>query len=170
MCLNYAQLSKKYQPTKVTTLLVGEAPPPSGKTYFYLPKSMGLKKSIEKDRSLPATIFNHYFGRRPNNVIEYESFLHKLKENGVFLIDIIDRNLKIRDSSQPKNINLTNLNYLISQIPILRTKLINYNIKINDENIIFLLPRRHYESVIAQNFPDSQIYTWIEFRLNINQL
>jgi hypothetical protein len=33
---------------------------------------------------LPATIFNHYFGRRPADTNEYRDLLLRLKELGVF--------------------------------------------------------------------------------------
>ena len=89
--IDYRRLSEDFKPDAIKVLLIGEAPPPNGKSYFYtIPeKYPTIKYSIEDDTSLPATIFNHYFGRRPLNEKEYEKFLCLLKEKGVFLIDII---------------------------------------------------------------------------------
>jgi len=168
--LKYKKIADCYRPDKIKILLVGEAPPSSGERYFYLPMDMSNTKSIEKDRSMPATIFNHYFGRRPIDKAEYEYFLRQLQNHGIFLIDIIDNNLKIRDNSQPKQINQKNLDYVKSQIPNLRYKLKNLNIEVEYHQIIFLMPRLHYNKVISQQFPNSQIYRWIDFRLNIDLL
>jgi hypothetical protein len=114
--IDYELERNKYRPERIKTLLIGEAPPPSGKSYFYVPKEMSLGRSIEDDTSLPATIFNHYFGRRPNNISEYKKFLIELKNMGVFLIDIIDEPIKIRGDKE-------NENYLISKLPELKLKI-----------------------------------------------
>ena len=36
------------------------------------------------DTSLPAIIFNHYFGRRPKDIDEYKTFLDCLRQKGIF--------------------------------------------------------------------------------------
>lgn len=168
--INYRKIADGYHPDIIKTLLVGEAPPPSGKRYFYLSIDMPNTKIINKDNSMPATVFNHYFGRRPNDKAEYEYFLRQLQSNGIFLIDIVDRNLKIRDRSQPKQINQENLDYVKSQIPNLRNKLKKLNIEVADDQIIFLMPRPHYDKIIRGQFKNPKIYSWIDFRLNIDLL
>jgi len=68
--LCYENLAKNYKPKNIKILLIGEAPPHNRKSYFYkVPDNYTPKKPIIKDYSLPATIFNHYFGRRPSNSI-----------------------------------------------------------------------------------------------------
>ena len=96
--MDYNTIAGKYKPVMIKILLIGEAPPPNQANYFYkVPDKYPTKKStIENDSSLPATIFNHYFSRRPLNEKEYEKFLCLLKEKGVFLIDIIHKPLEIR--------------------------------------------------------------------------
>ena len=95
--INYFEESEKFKPKEVKILLVGEAPPPSGKTYFYVPKPMSNKRPIKDDRSLPATIFYHYFKERPETVERYIELLNKLKDMGIFLVDIIDEPIRISD-------------------------------------------------------------------------
>ena len=112
--INYFEISGKYRPSKIKTLLIGEAPPPSGKKYFYLPDAI-QNRSRAENASLPATIFYHYFDIVPSDVVEYERFLRKLQNMGIFLIDIIDEPLKIRDRNSNNGINEDNLKYLISQ-------------------------------------------------------
>jgi hypothetical protein len=65
-----------------------------------MPEKYSIPKSkIEDDTSLRATIFNHYFGRRPNDRNEYLEFLICLKERAIFLIDIINEKLVIKKRS-----------------------------------------------------------------------
>ena len=64
MPIDYISEAEKYRPDTIKTLLVGEAPPPNGQTYFYLPRELKNSGTIRNDRSLPATIFCHYFGKR----------------------------------------------------------------------------------------------------------
>jgi len=40
MAIDYFLESQKYRPKEIKMLLIGEAPPASGKTYFYVPKPM----------------------------------------------------------------------------------------------------------------------------------
>lgn len=144
--MDYNTIARKYKPVMIKILLIGEAPPPNQTNYFYkVPDKYPTRKStIENDSSLPATIFNHYFGRRPLNEKEYEKFLCLLKEKGVFLIDIIHKPLEIRrkdKSLNSENIDILvspqNLNDLIARIE---------KLPITDETkIIFLLARNNYK-------------------------
>ena len=161
--INYFQESEKYRPKIVRTLLVAEAPPPAGTRYFYVPRRMSNKTPVEKDRSLPATIFHHYFKKKPETVEEYVRFLNKLRDLGIFVVDILDAPIKIREKG---GINQKNLQYLVSKIKKLRTKIKRRGIFIGDENIIFLLPRRHYKKELHEEFPNSKKMRWIDFRLS----
>ena len=161
--INYFQESEKYRPQTLRTLLVAEAPPPTGANYFYVPRAMPDNVPAEKDTSLPATIFHHYFKKRPKTVEEYNDFLNKLRGIGVFLLDIADEPIRIREKG---GINQDNLQYLISRIKTLRNKIRDRNIFIDDENIIFLLPRPHYRKRLDEEFPNSRKIRWIDFRLS----
>lgn len=156
--IDYEKERNKYRPKNIRTLLIGEAPPPSGKFYFYVPKEMKNGRSIEDDTSLPATIFNHYFGERPESISEYTEFLEKLKEMGVFLIDIIDVPIRIRGNKQ-------NEKYLISKLPELQAKIDNMGIELPQENWIFLLARTSYKIKIRESYPLAPKIRWKEFRL-----
>ena len=162
MSIDYFKESEKYKPQKVKTLLVGEAPPPSGNSYFYVPKPMSNIKPIRQDRSLPATIFYHYFQTRPETEVEYVRLLQKLKDKEVFLIDISDEPLRIRERN---GINQMNLERLVAEIPKLRNKIRSRDIFIKDEKIIFLLPRPHYKRYLVDEFPASKCVQWIDFRM-----
>ncbi len=164
--INYFKESEKYRPKEVKTLLVGEAPPSSGKTYFYVPKAMSNKRPIKNDRSLPATIFCHYFRERPERVERYIELLNKLKDRGIFLMDIVDEPIKISDRKLKGGIIQENIEYLINQIPLLRNKISSRGIDIEDENIIFLLARKHYKRHLDEEFPNSHKIRWIDFRLS----
>lgn len=100
MKIDYFKESEKYKPANIKILLIGESPPPSGKSYFYVPRAMSNRRSISSDRSLPATIFYHYFMKRPETKEEYIQLLLKLKEVGVFLIDIYDEPIRIREKME----------------------------------------------------------------------
>lgn len=156
--IDYELERNKYRPERVKTLLIGEAPPPSGKVFFYVPKKMSLGRSIEDDTSLPATIFNHYFGRRPKDITEYKKFLNELKNMGVFLIDIIDEPIKIRGIKQ-------NENYLISKLPELKIKINELNEEIPEKEWIFLLARSSYKRKLREHYPFAKKIRWKDFRL-----
>lgn len=162
--INYLTISEKYRPIKIKTLLIGEAPPPSGKKYFYLPDTI-QKRSRENNTSLPATIFYHYFDKVPKDTKEYEKYLRELQNMGIFLIDIVDEPLKIRDRNSKNGINEKNLNYLNSQIPKLRNKITERNISIDESQIVFLLARTKYKKYIEKEFPNSEIIRWKDFRM-----
>lgn len=162
MAINYLTESEKYRPKRIMTLLVGEAPPPNRKTYFYVPNTKPVKVNIEKDRSLPATIFNHYFGKRPENDVEYYLFLRELQREGIFLIDICDEPIKVRDSME-------GLQRIIDEIPMLRGKMKGRGILVPDEDIIFLLARPNYKKLLRKEFPVSQMIRWIDFRMSPGQ-
>ncbi len=164
--IDYYEVAKRYKPDTIRALLIGEAPPPSGK-YFYVPKKMSLFRDVAKDSSLPATIFNHYFGNRPANEGEYENYLMNLKSKGIFLVDIVDKPLKVRDKSQPGSINQKNLDEIISEIPNLRKKLNERTVSIDEQRMIFLLPRLHYKKDLVKEFPHSQLIRWKDFRMKL---
>ena len=157
--IDYKKESKKYRPQLIKTLLIGEAPPPNQKTYFYVPKKLSLGRTIEDDTSLPSTIFNHYFHRRPENIEEYEEFLIQLKEDGIFLIDIIDEPIPIRGNKE-------NENYLITQIPKLKDRMNSMNINVDEEKWIFLLARNSYKKYLNNEYPKAKKIRWKDFRLH----
>ena len=72
MAINYLEISEAYRPEKIggkiNKLLVSEALPPNGESYFYVPRPMSNNILAHNDRSLPATIFCHYFKRRPETL------------------------------------------------------------------------------------------------------
>ncbi|MEW6003341.1 MAG: hypothetical protein AB1638_11960 [Nitrospirota bacterium] len=163
MAINYLNESEKYRPEKIgktiETLLVGESPPLSGKKYFYVPRPMSDKIPIQKDRNLPATIFNHYFKKRPTSIDEYVNFLLRLQAKGIFLIDICDEPINARGN--PKAIQ-----QIIKEIPYLRSKMKKRKIKVADEDIVFLLARKNYLKDIRREFPNSGYKRWIDFRMS----
>lgn len=159
MPIDYVAASEKYRPARIKALLVGEAPPPSGKTYFYVPSAISRAHiPIDQDTSLPSTVFHHYFQQRPRNTEEYHFFLVRLQEMGVFLIDIYDDNLKVRNSDD-------GLQRIIDAIPRLRQKMRDRHILVEDRDITFLLARRSYSSVIRREFPESLRVPWKKFRI-----
>ncbi|OGQ13238.1 MAG: hypothetical protein A2026_13965 [Deltaproteobacteria bacterium RBG_19FT_COMBO_46_12] len=164
--INYFRRAEKYRPQTVRTLLVAEAPPPAGKRYFYIPRAMSSKLPVEKDTSLPATIFTHYFKRRPETLEEYKDFLNKLRGIGVFLMDIVDEPIRIREKG---GINQENLQCLRVKIKAFRSKIRERGIPIDDENIVFLLPRPHYKKQLDEEFPKSKKVRWIDFRLSFGE-
>ncbi len=161
--INYFQESGKYRPRRIRTLLIAEAPPPSRTKYFYVPRAMSNKVPVEKDTSLPATIFHHYFKKRPESVSEYIDFLSKLRGIGIFLMDIVDKPIRIRERG---GINQKNLQYLSSKIKTLGGRIARRGIFIDDEKITFLLPRLHYKKQLEEEFPQSRKIRWIDFRLS----
>lgn len=161
--IDYEKERNKYRPELIQTLLIGEAPPPSGKTYFYVPKSLQLGRSIENDTSLPSTIFNHYFYKRPESINEYEQFLQELKRNGIFLIDILDEPIRIRGDKD-------NENYLITKIPELRYKIKTLGIDLDEKHWIFLLARNSYKKDLNKEFPLAKKIRWKDFRLTYDDL
>jgi hypothetical protein len=124
---------------------------------------MSNKRPIESDTSLPATIFHHYFQKRPETEKEYIQLLKQLKGRGIFLMDILDEPIRIREKD---GINKKNLKILIKEIPKLRKRMESRGIQIKDENIIFLLPRTHYKKDLKQEFPNSRFIRWEDFRLS----
>lgn len=157
--INYYEESEKYRPEKIKNLLVGEAPPSSRKTYFYVPRLMSLTRPVENDTSLPATIFNHYFNKRPETENEYVNFLQQLQERGIFLIDICNDPIKVRGCPE-------GIQRIIKEISNLRQKMIERKIEIRDQDIIFLLARKNYSKYIRREFPASKRIRWKDFRLS----
>ena len=167
MSLDYKKISATYKPTIVKILLVGEAPPPKGDRYFYkIPEPYKLSsKDIEKDTSLPATIFNHYFGKRPATAEEYRRFLETLKENGIFLIDLYEKPEIFRNC--PENLLLLFSDENIQNFQNRVSKLTN-----KDTEIIFLLARNYriqYRSLLKSHFPEAKLIRWKVFRLSNEQ-
>lgn len=159
MPLDYYALSEEYNPKENTTkLLIGECPPHNGETYFYLPAVP------VREISMPSTIFQHYFNKKPQTIPEYESFLIKLYNNGIFLMDICDEPLHIVNHDFPGWVDPEQLEILKSHIPKLKEKIENRGINISPKNIIFLPARNKYNRQIRDNFPNSQIISWANFR------
>ncbi|MFC1977857.1 hypothetical protein ACFLWS_06320 [Chloroflexota bacterium] len=159
MAIDYFRESEKYRPATIKTLLIGEAPPPSGKTYFYVPRAMSNATPIENDTSLPATIFNHYFHDRPTAIDRYIAYLTRLIEKGIFLIDICSDPIRVR--ANPEGVLR-----IIDEIPKLRSRVLARGIQVIDSNIVFLLARNKYEKQIRCEFPNSQLVRWKDFRMS----
>lgn len=166
--MDHKLISDEYKPTLINTLLIGEAPPPSGSSYFYVPEVMNPNIDIRTYSTLPATIFYHYYKTIPDSKEKYKLLLKKLERDGIFLIDICDIPLKIRDESLPGWINTDNLNALIAEIPKLKDKIIDRIGTIDEYNITFLLARKHYKRYLKEHFPNAKYYAWKEFRMNNN--
>jgi hypothetical protein len=158
MALDYHALSQRNRPARVTTLLVGEAPPPNGTSYFYLPAKLRVAANIRENRSLPATIFYRYFRRLPSDVNDYESMLTALKERGVFLIDLCDDPIRVRNHP-------LGLRRIVDEIPRFREKLARRKLNVDDSAITFLLARTTYRAILKAHFPLSALVRWIDFRL-----
>ena len=158
MAINYLAQSEKYRPEVIETLLIGEAPPPDRKTYFYLPTALRNNVPIDRNRKLPATIFHHYFKTLPVDEEKYHELLLKLKQLRVFLVDIVDKPIRVRNSPD-------GVRQIIEAIPKLRAKLEGRNIDIRDERIVFLLARKNYRKWIREAFPKSRLVPWKDFRM-----
>lgn len=164
--MRYRLLAKPFKPKKIRNLLIGEAPPPDGTTYFYrMPEKYSRPKSkIEDDTSLRATIFNHYFGRRPNDRNEYLEFLNCLKERGIFLIDILNKPIVIR--KKDGSIDEDNLKILLSEENLNELDSRIKSLTNADTKIIFLLARTKYLKVLKNKFPNVSYIPWKCFRLD----
>ena len=173
MHINYTELANNYRPeNEIKWLLIGEAPPPNGDTYFYLPKV-----PIRKD-SMPKTIFMHYFDDIPDTEEKYQQLLEILKSMGVFLVDIVNENIKVRDiyaetficeyfDKKPlmKGVRKKEFEEVLRNIPLLEKNLKNRGIAVPSSNWIFLLPgSRHRISYIKSFYPDSRAFRWHKFR------
>ena len=167
MSINYTKLSNANKPDTIKTLLIGEAPPPNSETYFYQPCQLYLNCPVENNRSLPATIFNHYFGYIANNVIEYQKFLDILKLNGIFLIDVHEEPLLIRSA---EGLHLENVEKVRQQIPLLNERIKKIKGVSNETKIIFLMPRKVYNRIIWQYFKNPDIRTWKKFRMDLSEV
>jgi len=160
----YHLIAEPYKHKKIKYLLIGEAPPPSG-VYFYKPMRLALGAKIENDRSLPSTIFNHYFDKRPESENEYLSMLYSLKNRGIFLVDIIDEPIKVADRSFPGWVNPENVEKVKEGIGNLMDRLSLRGIEIQENRMIFLLARKHYKRKIREAFPVSYRISWKDFRM-----
>ena len=164
--MNYEKLARAYRPRVIRVLLIAEAPPPNGKRYFYSPpvnyKPVG---TIEKDKGLPSTIFNHYFGQRPSNTAEYSQYLAHLKNHGIFLIDIYPHPEKFRDNKE-------NWYKLFAESNMSRLRLKVNQLSNRDTEVIFLLARGYGASnlrLLNQHFPSAQYTRWKEFRMDTTE-
>jgi hypothetical protein len=160
--LDYLRLSDAYRPKRIETLLIAEAPPPSGKSYFYYPATVKVTADIRANRSLPATIFYHYFARLPVDIEEYREMLTSLKAKGVFLVDICSEPIRVRDNSD-------GLKRIISEIPRVYANLRSRCIEIDESSTIFLLARTNYKAIIRTHFPNSRLERWVDFRMTRTQ-
>ncbi len=158
MAIDYFLESEKFRPKEIKKLLIGEAPPASGKTYFYVPKPMNTSIPIREDRSLPATILHHYFRQRPADVETYIQLLKCLQKMGIFLIDICDDPITVRRNPE-------GLERIIEEIPKLRGKMADREIHVPESNVIFLLARNNYRKHIRREFPQARTICWIDFRM-----
>jgi len=159
MAIDYLALSEAYRPALIHTLLVGESPPPSGTSYFYLPAVLRKTPCVRDNRSLPATIFYHYFQQLPESKAEYAAFLLRLKEMGVFLVDLYDAPIRVRNSPE-------GVQQILEAISEFRDKLKRRSIEVAEENIVFLLARTSYRAKIRRAFPRSWLVPWIDFRMS----
>jgi len=116
-------------------------------------------RTVEEDNSLPASIFHHHFQTRPPTVEDYHNFLLELSHMGVFLLDICDDPIRVRDCPEGEK-------RVIAEIPLLRGKLAARRIVIPDAAITFLLARKGYARHIRLAFPDARRITWKDFRLS----
>ena len=172
MIIDYDELAKKHKPKEqVRILLIGEAPPPGGKRYFYLkPNNYRPKGKVEMDQSLPATIFNHYFGKRPADENEYSDFLIILQDRGIFLIDLINKPLRIREKY---GLNYMNLELIFSDdnLGLLEERI--SGLTNQTTTLIFLLARNYhkiYRQKLTSRFPNAKFIRWKDFRLDIQHL
>jgi hypothetical protein len=159
VAIDHFSESEKYRPARIKILLVCEAPPPSGRHYFYVPRDLRNKRPVRDDSALPATIFSHYFSKRPDNKKEYICFLKELQEKGIFLIDICDDPVKVRGCPE-------GVEQIKKEILSLRDKMARRRINVPDKGIVFLLPRTHYLKQLKQEFPKSRFVPWIDFRMS----
>lgn len=85
----YNGIAENFKPTCINELIICESFPSSGH-YFYIPK--------KKCKWLSGTIFLRHFGRLPHSVQEYYDFLIKLQSNGVFMVDIYENPLDVKEN------------------------------------------------------------------------
>ena len=81
----------------------------------------------------------------------------RLKDLGVFLIDLFDAPIQVRNSRE-------GVQQIREAIMVFRDKLKRRNIEVAEENIVFLLARTSYRATIRQTFPWSRLVPWIDFR------
>jgi hypothetical protein len=161
----YRNASNKYRPDAVKLLLVGEAPPPSQKHYIYWPKQMS-RAQLENDYSFPATVFGHFFDRKPVDINEYDQFLYELKKMTIWILDMYEEPIKVGDRNLPNNRIEANFQKVKGSIKSFRHRLESLKLgHLKDEQIIFLPPRGGYNREIKSHFPNSKIVRWADFRL-----
>lgn len=157
---DYQIYANQYKPNVIDTLLIGEAPPNNGKNYFYKvpPNYKPSGQHLIKDTSLPSTIFGHYFKSRPQNSREYDLLLKQLSDRKVFLIDMFEAPIEVRNNRKNMGIILSesNLKDLADRV----SSLVHTNTK-----IIFLLARKGYEKRLKQKFSNAKFSYWKDFRI-----
>ncbi len=161
MPLDYNALAKSYKPKVIKTLIIGEAPPSCGTKYFYKAFQMS-KAKLENDYSLPATIFGHYFGKKPTDIDEYEKMLRVLQSNNIFLIDIHDEPIQV--ATRKNGTNRANMQKVKDSICLLKNK-IQFVCGGLPEEIIYLMPRGGYKRLLKALCLNSSYYGWKEFRI-----
>jgi len=105
---------------------------------------------------------------RPINSEEYKLFLEKLQYQGVFLIDMFNEPIKIRDKSKYGGINQKNLERLFTDDNLLNLKNRIEELSTNETIKIFLLARNYrkkYIDKIKDNFPEAELIRWKKFRM-----
>lgn len=158
MPTDYFNSSEIYKPVTVKTLLITISPPLKETENFYIPRNLISSKKIT------SVIFNHYFGRHSDNSKVYDYFLHILKNNGIFLMNIIEEHFKIVSRAYIGGVIPEQFEKFLTYIPFLRPKIISRGIKIPDEQIIFLIPNNKFKRPIKRYFRNSQFILCNDFR------
>lgn len=160
--VKYKDAVKKYKPAKIKTLLIGEAPPPPTEknpnpNYFYI---------VPKNRqghaeSLPGRVFKHYFGDYAQSTEDYENKLDKLRDMGIFLIDIVEEPITVKAGRGVPE-NPESIQIIKEALPRLKKRI--HELGISEKDVIFLIPKgRSYERYAKKLFTDSKFYGWREF-------
>jgi hypothetical protein len=77
-----AQAAAKYRPTRISTLLIAEAPPSAAERYFYF-------EDVQTDDSLFRVVTRAFLGATPGGDRK-DVALASLRDAGVFLIDLCE--------------------------------------------------------------------------------
>lgn len=156
MAVKYRAVAEIFKPEDIKKLIIGECPPSDGKSYFYIPTPV---KNLE---SMPGTIFTHYFQCIPTTENKYFEMLCVLKEYGIFLIDILDHPILIRDSGGIIKENLEILKTGIQNFP---SHLARNGIDVPQANWTFLIPTgRNYTRLLKNLYPEAKVIIWPDYR------
>jgi hypothetical protein len=161
--LKYKNAAEKYKPNKIKTLLIGEAPPPPTEknpnpNYFYITPS----KFTGHNASLPGRVFTHYFGSYAKGKEDYANKLEKLRDNGIFMIDIVEEPITVKKSKLEPEIP-ESVEIIKNSLPKLKERI--KELGVSEENVIFLIPsHRSYRKDARRMFPNSKFPKgWKEF-------